>query len=77
FAGSDRLDLRALDADAIRSGNQRFHFIGTHDFTGHAGEVRFSSADHLLSADVNGDQTADFAVILAGVSSMTSSKIML
>lgn len=60
FNGSegDRIDLSAI---------QGLRFIGSAVFSSDAGEVRF--ANGLLQADTSGDQQADFAVTLAGVSS--------
>ncbi|HZH11207.1 MAG TPA: heparin lyase I family protein [Microvirga sp.] len=56
----DRIDLADIDANTKVSGNQAFTFIGKNAFSGHAGELRFSSG--VLSADVNGDKVVDFHV---------------
>lgn len=56
----DYIDLRSIDADTTRGGNQAFDFIGTSSFSGEAGELRFKSG--IVSADVNGDGVADFQV---------------
>lgn len=65
----DRIDLSAIDAISGRSGNQDFDFIGTHAFTGHAGELRIKASGDgfLVQADVNGDKSADFAILVDDV----------
>lgn len=67
-AAGEKLDLSALDANAISAGDQAFAFIGTAAFSGVAGQLRYAAAgsDTLVSADVNGDSNADFAVLLKG-----------
>jgi hypothetical protein len=57
---TDKVDLFDMDADTTVSGNQTFSFIGGNEFSGKAGELRFS--DDVLSADVNGDKVVDFHV---------------
>lgn len=52
--GVDRLNLRKL--------GKGFTYIGSNEFSGISGQVRF--ADGLVSADTNGDGMADFAVLL-------------
>ena len=67
--GTDRIDLRSIDASTKSSGNQAFSFIGSKSFAGHAGELNFVSG--VLSGDVNGDRTADFRIKIA-VSSLAT-----
>ena len=65
----DRIDLHTIDANAKVHGNQAFHFIGNHAFGHEAGElqVKATAGGHtLVSADVNGDARADFAILLQG-----------
>ena len=62
--GGDRIDLSAIDASTLISGNQTFTFIGSDPFTA-AGQLRFSGG--ILSADVNGDRIADFGLIAGAV----------
>ena len=68
-AGSDKIDLAAIDADAGVAGNQVFTFIGTAAFSGTAGELRYDhvGADTWLRMDINGDAIADFEIVLSGV----------
>jgi Tol biopolymer transport system component len=56
----DIIDLRAIDANAKRPGNQRFTFIGARPFDGKPGQLRFSGG--ILEADTTGNGKANFAV---------------
>jgi autotransporter-associated beta strand protein len=56
----DKIDLSGIDANTHKSGNNAFHFIGTHAFSHHEGELRYSS--HVLQGDINGDGNADFEI---------------
>jgi Ca2+-binding RTX toxin-like protein len=64
----DRIDLSNIDADALLADDQAFTFIGKDKFSKEAGELRYekSGKDTLLSADLDGDGKADFAVLLDG-----------
>lgn len=64
--GEDKIGLPDIDADTTKSGNQSFHFVGNHAFSGDAGELRFEKHGHdtLVQGDMNGDKHADFAVML-------------
>jgi beta-glucanase (GH16 family) len=62
--GGDRIDLSAIDASTLISGDQAFDFIGSSPFTA-AGQLRFSNG--ILSADVNGDKVADFGLTVGTV----------
>jgi len=73
FQHQDRLDLRRFDADTTETGQQAFAFIGARSFSGTAGALRFHAG--LLSADLDGDRTADFEVAIGG--SLKASQLML
>jgi serralysin len=74
--GSDRIDLRAIDADIDgTAGNQTFKFIGTKKFSGKDGELRFKNG--VLSADVNGDKVADFQLEISKIKVMSSGDFIL
>ena len=64
----DVIDLRTIDANEERGGNQAFTFLGNKSFSGNAGELRFSAG--VLSGDTDGDGRADFHVKVNGVSKM-------
>jgi serralysin len=66
--GSDRIDLRTIDANAAAGGDQAFSFIGNSSFTGQSGQLAFAGG--VLSGDVNGDRTADFRINVTGISTM-------
>ena len=64
----DTLDLRGIDADEIKTGNQSFKVVG--EFHGKAGELllTYDSANSVTNAsvDVDGDGTADASWIING-----------
>lgn len=64
FAGNDRIDLRLIDADETRDGNQAFVFVATDRFSGVAGELRYdrTKSDTFISGDTDGDRKADFVI---------------
>jgi Glycosyl hydrolases family 16/RTX calcium-binding nonapeptide repeat (4 copies) len=66
FSGAtgDRIDISAVDANTLVSGNQAFTFIGSDPFTA-AGQLRLSNG--ILSADINGDHMADFGAVIGSV----------
>ncbi|MFT0859063.1 VWA domain-containing protein [Ancylobacter sp. G4_0304] len=68
-AGGDRIDLTGIDANVNLGGDQAFNFIGTQNFTHHAGELRYykNSSGSFVLADVNGDGGADFSIHLSQV----------
>ncbi|MEE1657907.1 M10 family metallopeptidase C-terminal domain-containing protein [Microvirga sp. CF3062] len=74
-SGTDRIDLRSIDASTKNSGNQAFSFIGGDAFTAKAGQLKFR--DSLLSGDVNGDAVADFQIRLSKVLSLKSADFYL
>ena len=65
-APSDLLHLGLIDANAARTGNQAFTFIGDADFSSTAGELRVSALEgtdrQIVSGDVDGDGVADFEI---------------
>jgi serralysin len=75
----DKLDLSAIDADSTVAGLQDFRFIGTGAFTGVEGQLRYQvlGGDATVSADVNGDRKADFAILLQDVNVLTQGDFIL
>ncbi|MDO6962436.1 type I secretion C-terminal target domain-containing protein [Rhizobium alvei] len=78
IAEGDKIDLRRMDADTITTGLQDFVFIGTKNFTKHAGEVRFekSGSDTFVYGDTNGDATADFMIVLDDAITLTANQFL-
>jgi serralysin len=72
--GSDRIDLRSIDANSKVAGDQAFSFIGSKAFTG-AGQLKFSNG--VLSGDLNGDKVADFQVNVSGLSALAKTDFYL
>lgn len=74
----DRLDLSAVDANSKVKGDQAFKFMGTMNFSKHAGELRYEQVNKagtandktLVYGDVNGDGRADFAIELTGLKTL-------
>lgn len=75
----DRLNLKAIDADATKSGNQAFAFIGTDTFSGTAGELRFEKNGTAVDVqgDVDGDGSADVLIHLDKNSDLSESFVLL
>ncbi|WP_318531689.1 M10 family metallopeptidase C-terminal domain-containing protein [Sphingomonas parva] len=74
----DRIDLRAIDANASSAGDQAFSFIGKSDFYGKPGQLRFETigGDTFVFADVNGDARADLQIVLSGTVYLNSGDFM-
>jgi len=73
---SDRLDLKAIDANSKAAGDQAFTFqatAGAH-FTGVAGQLHYvvSGANTIVEGDINGDKIADFQIQLTGHPHLTT-----
>lgn len=64
--GSDKINLKAMDANAVAAGSQEWVFVGAGAFSG-AGTLRYeqSVASTRLLGDANGDGNADFAIFVA------------
>ncbi|MXQ13544.1 DUF4347 domain-containing protein [Microvirga makkahensis] len=78
-SGQDRIDLRGIDANELRKGNQAFSWTGSDGpflfpkesvaflkagFTGQAGELRYDRG--ILMGDTDGDRRADFQIKIVG-----------
>ena len=83
--GQDKIDLSGIDADTTRKNDQAFKFIGTQNFDGRAGELRYQTFDQpgtasdltVVSGDINGDRVADFEIELTGIVKPTSGDFVL
>lgn len=69
FAAGDNIRLTAIDANASIDGDQAFSFIGSAAFSGVAGELRIEAdrGNTVVYGDVDGDLSADFAIVVVGV----------
>jgi serralysin len=73
----DLIDLKAIDADVLAAGNQTFNFIGTAEFSGTPGEIRYyqqpdciNSTFLLINTDT--DTEAEAMITLFGIFSPQS-----
>jgi serralysin len=66
----DLIDLKTIDANSLKAGNQAFHLIAGTKFHHKAGElmVKYNSVNDitLIQADVDGNGRADFQLELTG-----------
>ncbi len=78
-AEDDRIHLSTIDADATLGGDQGFAFIGTGDFTGTAGELRYEQVDGstYVQGDTNGDGVADFMIRLDGLHTLEAGDFLI
>jgi Ca2+-binding RTX toxin-like protein len=60
----DKIDLKTIDANTKKDGDQAFKFIGDNSFSKKAGELRYkdNGDDVYVQGDVNGDGKADFEI---------------
>ncbi len=79
MSGFDKLDLRSIDADVSRKGNQKFTWLDTAAFTGRAGQLREYEQDgkHYVAGDTNGDGVADFTIEVIGTPNLSSTDFLL
>jgi Ca2+-binding RTX toxin-like protein len=78
--GIDRIDLSAIDANPVTAGDQAFSFIGTAAFSGAAGELRYQGYGLnwvIVSADADGDRTADMQVFVNLVTALDAADFVL
>ena len=72
--GTDMINLRTIDANTLTKADDAFRFIGKGDFSGKAGELRFTTIDGAahVYGDIDGDGIADFTVVVNGVPTVTA-----
>jgi Ca2+-binding RTX toxin-like protein len=73
--GADRIDLRAIDADAGSAADDAFAFVGAAAFSGTAGELRFAGGR--LLGDTDGDGFAEFRIEIAGDAPVAAGDVLL
>lgn len=78
-AQGDVIDLSAVDANYNLSTDQAFSFIGTAAFSGVAGQLRYQvvGSDIIVTADQDGNLTADLIFTLRGVGSLAATDFAL
>ncbi|MCZ8183888.1 MAG: M10 family metallopeptidase C-terminal domain-containing protein [Beijerinckiaceae bacterium] len=79
--GTDKIDVSTIDANAGAAGDQSFAFLGTGNFTGLAGQLKYQNDlgdgyTHVY-ADIDGDQVVDFHVWLQGNHNLSASDFVL
>jgi len=64
----DRFDLRLIDTNEEKDGDQAFKFLGTGDFTNKAGQVNYERVDGqtIVHLDIDGNSEADLSFIIDG-----------
>jgi Ca2+-binding RTX toxin-like protein len=75
----DFIDLSTIDAKT-GAGNQAFDFIGTQGFHGVKGELRATataSGNTIIAGDTDGDASADFQILVQGVTGLTAGDFVL
>ena len=79
--GNDRIQLSRIDADETAGGNQAFRFIANAQFSGDAGELRFSRSAPgdftLVQGDTDGDGRADLHIELSGLIELVANDFIL
>lgn len=75
----DDIDLSDLDANVKKAGNSKFKFIGEKEFSDRAGELRFEAQGKktIITADLNGNGTADLKIVLDGHHHLTAGDFIL
>jgi Ca2+-binding RTX toxin-like protein len=76
--GQDVIDVSAIDAKVGTAAHDAFSWIGTSNFSGVAGQLRYQviGAYTVVSGDTNGDKVADFEIGLAGNLALVSSDVL-
>lgn len=73
--GEDLIDLRGIDANVDRRGNQNFRFVGDDALTGRGHQVHYVhdtlNNQTIIEGDVTGDRRADFKIVLDGLHDLT------
>jgi serralysin len=79
--GEDLIDLRSIDANLDRHGNQNFRFMGESALTGRGHQVHIvlDTVNNLtiVEGDVTGDRRVDFKIILDGLHALTRDDFIL
>lgn len=78
-AQHDKIDLHLIDADTTGGTNDKFKFMGTSGFDGHAGEIYFqkSAGSTFIFADTDGDKAPDLVILLDGGHKLVAADFLL
>ncbi len=78
-AEGDKVVLTGIDANTATAADDAFTFVGNAAFTNVAGELRWEVVGTAIRVlgDVDGDGSADFAVLLAATASITAADFVL
>lgn len=78
-SGDDKIDLRAIDADTGKKGDQSFDLVDGTKFSKTAGEliVKVQGGHTFVMGDVDGDGKADFSIDLVGKKALADSDFLL
>ena len=78
-AGSDTIDLAAIDANAGTAADDGFALIGAAVFSRHAGELRQFAlhGNTVVEGDITGDGRADFQILLVGTHALSAGDFVL
>ena len=65
-SGTDKIALQNMDANSRLGGDQAYSFLGTADLSRHAGELRYQivNGSAIVQADLDGDGSAEFSIVL-------------
>lgn len=72
---TDKIDLKAIDANINLAGDQAFTYIGSGGFTHVAGQLNFTGG--IVAGDVNGDGIADFQIAVRGLALLAAADFIL
>ena len=68
--GADKIDLSTLDANTGTAANDAFSGTLVSHFTA-AGQLMYDGVHHILYGNTDGDTSAEFAIVLNGVTSLS------
>jgi Ca2+-binding RTX toxin-like protein len=80
LGGDDRIDLRAIDANTLVSGDQSFRTIGSKWLANPADLGFYQDPSRKVTSvqgDTDGDNDFDFSIVLNGLHTLTSSDFIL
>ena len=78
-SGTDKIDLRGIDANFGTEVHEAFQYIGAKAFTGQAGQLHtyVESGVLHLAGDIDGDSIADFQITLTGATKVNLTDLIL